>query len=37
MGHDERVKFLSETGRRRMDEYTAIIDGRARPYSEAVA
>ena len=29
--------FLSETGRRRMDEYTSIIEGRARPYREAVA
>ena len=37
MGHDERVKFLSETGRRRMDEYVSIIEGRARPYQEAVA
>src|ERR687897_1083403 len=37
MDHDERVAFLSETGRRRMDEYTGIIEGRARPYKEAVA
>ena len=37
MGHDERVAFLSETGRRRMDEYVSIIEGRARPYQEAVA
>lgn len=37
MDHDERVAFLSETGRRRMDEYTSIIAGRARPYREAVA
>ncbi len=37
MGHDERVAFLSDTGRRRMDEYVAILDGRARPYREAVA
>ena len=37
MDHAERVAFLSETGRRRMDEYTAIIEGRARPYREAVA
>jgi len=37
MGHDERVRFLSETGRRRMDEYVSIIEGRARPYFEAVA
>ena len=31
MDHAERVAFLSETGRRRMDEYTSIIEGRARP------
>jgi tagatose-1,6-bisphosphate aldolase len=37
MDHDERVAFLSESGRRRMDEYNAIIAGRARPYREAVA
>lgn len=37
MDHAERVAFLSETGRRRMDEYTSIIDGRARPYREAIA
>ena len=37
MGHDERVAYLSETGRRRMDEYVSIIEGRARPYQEAVA
>ncbi len=37
MGHDERVAFLSDTGRRRMDEYVSIIEGRARPYQEAVA
>ena len=29
--------FLSETGRRRMDEYVSVIEGRARPYQEAVA
>lgn len=37
MDHAERVAFLSETGRRRMDEYTSIIAGRARPYREVVA
>jgi tagatose-1,6-bisphosphate aldolase len=37
MDHAERVAFLSETGRRRMDEYTSIIAGRARPYQEAAA
>ena len=37
MGHAERVAFLSDTGRRRMDEYVSIIEGRARPYQEAVA
>lgn len=37
MGHDERVAFLSDTGRRRMDEYVSILHGRARPYQEAVA
>ena len=37
MDHAERVAFLSETGRRRMDEYVSIMEGRARPYREAVA
>ncbi len=37
MDHAERVAFLSGTGRRRMDEYTSIIEGRARPYREALA
>ena len=37
MGHEERVAFLSDTGRRRMDEYVSIIEGRARPYQESVA
>ena len=35
MDHDERVAFLSDTGRRRLDEYVSIIDGRARSYREA--
>ena len=29
MGHDERVAFLSETGRRRMDEYVSITRARS--------
>lgn len=34
MDHDERVAFLSDTGRRRLDEYCGIIEGRARSYRE---
>jgi tagatose-1,6-bisphosphate aldolase len=34
MDHDERVPFLSDTGRRRLDEYRGIIEGRARSYRE---
>ena len=38
MDHEERVRFLAETGRRRLDEYRQIIDGRAQPYkAKAVA
>lgn len=37
MGHDERVAFLTDTGRRRLDEYRQIIDGRARSYREVAA
>ncbi len=37
MDHAERVAFLSDTGRRRLDEYCAIIEGRARSYREAAA
>lgn len=36
MDHAERVAFLSETGRRRLDDYRSIIDGRARSYREVV-
>lgn len=36
MDHEERVAFLSETGRRRLDDYRSIIDGRARSYREVV-
>ncbi len=34
MDHDERVTFLSDTGRRRLDEYRSIIEGRARSWRE---
>ncbi|GGL29270.1 hypothetical protein H9L10_02450 [Phycicoccus endophyticus] len=37
MDHAERVAFLSDTGRRRLDEYRAIIEGRARSYRESAA
>ncbi len=37
MDHAERVAFLSDTGRRRLDEYSSIIEGRARSYREAGA
>ncbi|MGG5257913.1 hypothetical protein [Phycicoccus avicenniae] len=37
MDHAERVAFLSDTGRRRLDEYRSIIEGRARSYREAAA
>ncbi|NHA69111.1 hypothetical protein [Phycicoccus flavus] len=34
MDHAERTAFLSDTGRRRLDEYRSIIDGRARSFRE---
>ncbi len=37
MDHAERVAFLTDTGRRRLDEYCSIIDGRARSYREVAA
>lgn len=37
MDHAERVAFLSDTGRRRLDEYRSIIEGRARSYRESAA
>lgn len=37
MDHAERVAFLGETGRRRLEEYVSIIDGRARSFREAAA
>lgn len=37
MDHAERVAFLSDTGRRRLDDYRAIIDGRARSFREVVS
>lgn len=37
MDHAERVAFLSDTGRRRLDEYRSIIDGRARSFREVAA
>lgn len=37
MDHDERVRFLADTGRRRLDEYRQIIAGRARSYQEVTA
>ncbi|GGM10843.1 hypothetical protein [Nakamurella endophytica] len=37
MGREERRAFLSETGRRRLDDLVKVIDGRARPYTEVVA
>lgn len=37
MDHEERVRFLRETGRRRLDEYRDIIAGRARSYREVAA
>ncbi len=37
MDHAARVAFLTETGRRRLDEYSSIIEGRARSYREVSA
>ena len=36
-GSRRAMEFLSETGRRRLDEYVSIIEGRARPDQETVA
>lgn len=37
MDHSERVPFLSETGRRRLEKYREIINGRARSYRDFTA
>lgn len=35
MNHGDRVRFLADIGRRRLDEYREIISGRARPIHES--
>ena len=37
MGRQERRSFLSDVGRRRLDDLVQVIDGRARPYTAVAA